>query len=40
MVCTIMHNNPKAIKKEFKELHDQLIKKNKFKKGFFKPHIF
>nr|CAN81168.1 hypothetical protein VITISV_022917 [Vitis vinifera] len=32
-----VHNNPKTMKKEW---HDQLIQKNKFKEGYFKPHIF
>ena len=32
-----VHNNPKTMKKEW---HDQLIQKNKFKEGYFEPHIF
>ena len=35
-----VHNNPKTMKKKLKEWHDQLIQKNKFKEGYFKPHIF
>ena len=35
-----MKNNPKTMKKKLKEWHDQLIQKNKFKEGYFKPHIF
>ena len=35
-----VHNNSKAMKKKLKEWHDQLIQKNKFKEGYFKPHIF
>ena len=35
-----MHNNSKTMKKKLKEWHDQLIQKNKFKEGYFKPHIF
>ncbi|KAL6312322.1 hypothetical protein AAG906_007992 [Vitis piasezkii] len=34
------HNNPKTMKKKLKEWHNQLIQKNKFKEGFFKPHVF
>ncbi|KAL6310898.1 hypothetical protein AAG906_031235 [Vitis piasezkii] len=35
-----VHNNPKTMKKKLKEWHDQLIQKNKFKEGYFKPHFF
>ncbi|RVW83972.1 hypothetical protein CK203_047320 [Vitis vinifera] len=35
-----VHNNPKIMKKKLKEWHDQLIQKNKFKEGYFKPHFF
>ena len=35
-----MHNNSKTMKKKFKEWYDQLIQKNKFKEGYFKPHLF
>ena len=35
-----VHNNPKTMKKKLKEWHDQLIQKNKFKEGYFKPYIF
>ena len=35
-----VHNNSKTMKKRLKERHDQLIQKNKFKEGYFKPHLF
>ncbi|RVW76607.1 hypothetical protein CK203_048711 [Vitis vinifera] len=35
-----LHNNLKTMKKKLKEWHDQLIQKNKFKEGYFKPHLF
>ncbi|XP_034689198.1 uncharacterized protein LOC117917081 [Vitis riparia] len=34
-----VHNNPKTMKKKIKEWHDQLIQKNKFKEGYFKPYL-
>ncbi|RVW42635.1 hypothetical protein CK203_098289 [Vitis vinifera] len=36
-----VHNNLKTMKKKkLKEWYDQLIQKNKFKEGYFKPHVF
>ena len=35
-----VHSNSKAMKKKLKEWHDKLIQKNKFKEGYFKPHVF